>query len=195
MLTFLLQNIFCCVIKKNKITLSKFSVAFDQTWMGLDDFPQLNCHREPFVTFPLSHLYFFFVVVVARSHTCGGQTQNLLCPINITSMTQVVPVTVVLNQSLPVTQQLAATVSPVWSDCGSAWPALLFASLLPDSLAIKTSPSFSVPGPELRTLLTGVATRLALHGAGLKTDWPWWLRAAEVSKFPGLWQKVATLSF
>lgn len=30
-----------------------------------------------------------------------------------------------------------------------------------------------------------MVTRLALHGAGLKTDWPWWLGAAEVRRVSG----------
>lgn len=34
--------------------------------------------------------------------------------------------------------------------------------------------SFLLAEPESRTLLTGVVTWLALHGSGLKTDWPWW---------------------
>lgn len=79
-------------------------------WPDLNDFQttQLSPVTFTFVKFPLSHLY-FLSSLLDRTHA-EARLQQLLRPINITSTTQVVAVTVVLDQSPPpaVTQQLAA---------------------------------------------------------------------------------------
>lgn len=75
------------------------------------------------------------------------------------------------------------------------WPGLTYSVWL-QGLPVSFSPAcnkdvsfFLHAEPEPWTLLTGVVTWLALHGGGLKTDWPWRSGAGKVRWVAGCSRK------